>query len=227
MQPGGRATGEFRVIESRDLPDASATDFVGQVVIDANETNGLVCHATAGTIRLTQLGNGHLRGDFAVSARCARTSGPGTDDPIELTGSFEAEDGIVAIPEIPEPPAGSYTLVEAGGQPLPGIVSVGVDEGQWFEVIATSGRISIDATGHYEQLVMLQGWTDGKLTSRWRWVDRGTCRRVSGARFSCISEYFQNVQFGATVNPLGIETVQDVVGDGVGVRFRYRRSGPS
>jgi hypothetical protein len=167
-----------------------------------------------------------LRGTFAISARCARADGPGTDDSIELTGSFDAENAIVAIPDVTAPAAGSYALADVGGQPLPGIVSVGVDEGMWFEVIATSGRISIDTTGHYEQVVMLEGWTDGAFTGRWRWADRGRCRHDSSIHLVCTSEYFENVEFGVTVSPLGVQTLQDIAGDGVDVRFRYRRTGP-
>jgi hypothetical protein len=225
-QPGGPATGEFRVIEGRDIPDARPTDFVAEIVMDADQTNGIVCQAVTGTLTLTPLANLHLLGSFVISARCTRVGGPGTDDPVELTGSFDAEAAVVAIPDVTAPAMGSYALADVGGQPVPAIVSVGVDEGSWFQVIATSGRITIDATGHYEQLVKLEASTDGMRTGRWNWVDRGICERDSGAHLVCSSEYFENVAFTASVGPLGIETMQDVVGDGVNVRFRYRRTPP-
>lgn len=225
-QPDGPAAGEFRVIESRDIPDARTTDFVGDIVINANENNGLACRADAGAVHLTPHANGRLSGTFTISARCERMNAPGTDDPIEITGSFSAEPGVVAFPDVAAPAMGSYALAEVGGQTLPGIVSVGVDAGHWLEVIATSGRVAIDATGHYEQLVMLESRSDGVLTGRWRWVDRGACRAGSGVNLVCTSEYLQNVGFGALLSASGIEVVQDIVGEGVDVRFRYRRAGP-
>ena len=223
-QPGGPNAGEFRVIESRDMSGARATDFVGGIVIDADAPNGLVCQADSGTVRLTPRADGRLLGTFAISARCERMDGPGTDDPIEVTGSFEAEVGVVALPEVGSPSIGAYALSDVDGQSLPGVVSFGVDEGHWFEVVATSGRIAINAAGHYEQSVMLEARTDGQLTGRWRHVDRGACRPGFGLQLICTSEYIQNVTFGALVSGSMVEVWQDITGEGGMVRFRYRRA---
>jgi hypothetical protein len=225
-QPGGPTAGEFRVIESRDMPGARETDFVGTIVLGADQSNGVACQADTGTVRLTPLPDGRLRGSFALSARCERMNGPGTDDPIGITGTFVAQPGVVQLPDVAPPAMGSYTLADVGGQPLPGTVSIGVYDGEWFETIATSGTIAINPTGHYAQTVMLESRTDGTLTGRSRWVDRGVCRTGSGSQLVCTSEYIQNVAFVVTASRSSIEVLQDIVGDGVHVSFRYRRAGP-
>jgi hypothetical protein len=220
-QAGGPAVGEFRVIESRNVAGARPTDFTGGVVIDANLTNGLACQAVAGTVRLMPQAAGRLSGTFNISARCERIDGPGTDDPIEVVGSFTSDQDVVALPDVAPPAMEPFALSTVGGQALPAVVSVGVDNGSWHEVIATSGRLAIGATGHYEQIVLLEQRVDGRLTGRLRWVDRGQCAPGSGVNLVCTSEYIQGVAFGAVVSASGIEVVQDLGGEGVAVRFRY------
>src|SRR5690349_14759800 len=85
---------------------------------------------------------------------------------------------------------GVFSLVSADARTLPAQVFDGTivtDEVPPFHlrVLATSGTLSIDANGHYEQQVKHDALIDGALSGRPAHADRGECTR-SGAQLHCV-----------------------------------------
>ena len=121
---------------------------------------------------------------------------------------------------------GQFALVAAENVALPATVFDGIvvaDPDPWFHlrVVATSGSITLDATGHYEQRVSHEAFIDGSLGSRATHVDRGECTR-SGSQLQCSSSYLQNVEFTGTLAD-GILTIQqDLAGEGHAATYRYQ-----
>jgi hypothetical protein len=121
---------------------------------------------------------------------------------------------------------GQFALVAAENVALPatvfdGIVVADPDPSFHLRIVATSGSITIDATGHYEQRVSHDAFIDGSLGGRATHVDRGECTR-SGAQLQCSSSYLQNVEFTGTLAD-GILTIQqDLAGEGHAATYRYQ-----
>lgn len=130
--------------------------------------------------------------------------------------------------ESPNLSIGEFALVAAEGVSLPapvfdGIVVADPDPSFHLKIVATSGSITIDATGHYEQRVSHDAFIDGALGGRATHVDRGECAR-SGAQLQCSSSYLQNVEFTAMLGN-GILTIQqDLAGEGHAATYRYQWS---
>ena len=120
---------------------------------------------------------------------------------------------------------GEFALVAAEGASLPATVFDGVvvadpDPSFHLKVVATSGSITIDATGHYEQRVSHDAFIDGTLGGRATHVDRGECTR-SGAGLQCSSSYLENVEFNATLTDGILIIQQDLAGEGHAAIYRY------
>ena len=130
--------------------------------------------------------------------------------------------------ESPDKSIGEFALVAAEGTSLPaavfdGIVVADPDPSFHLKVVATSGSITIDATGHYEQRVSHDAYIDGTLGSRATHVDRGECTRA-GAQLQCSSSYLQNVAFIATLTDGVLIIQQDLAGEGHAATYRYQWS---
>ena len=128
--------------------------------------------------------------------------------------------------ESPDKSIGEFALVAAEGASLPapvfdGIVVADPDPSFHLEIVATSGFMTIDASGHYEQRVSHDAFIDGALGGRATHVDRGECTR-SGTQLQCSSSYLQNVEYTATLAN-GILTIQqDLAGEGHAATYRYQ-----
>lgn len=121
---------------------------------------------------------------------------------------------------------GQFELVAADNAALPAPVFDGIviaDPAPSFHlrVEATSGSITIDATGHYEQRVNQDAFIDGTLGGHRTHVDRGECTR-SGGQLQCSSNYLENLEFSATLVDGVLTIQQDLAGEGHIATYRYQ-----
>jgi hypothetical protein len=136
-------------------------------------------------------------------------------------------DKAVSPGEIPDQSIGEFILVAAEGASLPapvfdGVVVADPDPSFHLRIVATSGSITIDATGHYEQRVSHDAFVDGALNGRATHVDRGECTR-SGALLQCSSNYIEGVAFTGTFAGKTLTIGQDLAGEGHVAQYRYSR----
>jgi len=123
------------------------------------------------------------------------------------------------------PPVGRFNLQAAAGQSLPSSVFNGVvlgDNDGFFrlELTATGGYFELSPDGHYEHRVFHDIRVDGQRAGNNNYVDRGQCSWV-GQQASCISSYNQNVSFVASISANHFDLVQDLVGEGFPISYRY------
>jgi hypothetical protein len=126
----------------------------------------------------------------------------------------------------PNTRAGQFTLVSAEEAPLPAAVFEGTidptpDPSFHLQIIATSGSITIDANGHYEQHVEHNTIVDGTLAGRLIRADRGECTRV-GDQLQCTSTYLEGVIFSGTFGDRTLVIPQDLAGEGHIAAYRYQ-----
>jgi len=128
-------------------------------------------------------------------------------------------------------PAGNrqFKLVTADEHALPSIVfdgTIAADTAAPFHlrVTATSGTMSIDSLGHYEQRVMHDVELNGAPSGSLRRADRGECTTVGDA-LQCVSNYIEGIEFAGTLAHDTVTIVQDLVGEGRPVTYRYARAG--
>lgn len=204
----------------------------GGVVLDGDGNNPFFCVAESGTVRITSVNAASIRGSFEVEAACFHLGGEMVGDTVQVTGSFDALDGTISVPEnVVETPgfSGRFDLHTAAGAPLPavvfdGLVSVGNDEFARLEITVTEGYIEFDGSGAYEHRVTQEVRVDGQPAPALDWVDRGTCVD-SGTELTCFSSLVVNRAFMAAHDNSALEVTQDLNGEGVVVPYRYVRGG--
>ena len=120
---------------------------------------------------------------------------------------------------------GTFTLVSADDQTLPaavfdGVVSADPSPPFHLRIIATSGSLTLDANGHYEQRVEHDTIIDGVKNGRVTRADRGECSRT-GTQLQCFSNFLEGVEFTATIVASKITIAQDLAGEGHVATYRY------
>jgi hypothetical protein len=122
---------------------------------------------------------------------------------------------------------GLFDLTSADAHPLPATVfdgTITADPQPPFQlrVIATSGSISVDASGHYIQRVEHDALVNGVLSARVTRSDHGECTR-SGTQLQCISSFLQGVEFTGTFLGQTLTISQDLsnAGEGRAAAYRY------
>jgi hypothetical protein len=124
---------------------------------------------------------------------------------------------------------GQFTLTHADEQPLPAPVFDGVIDPApsptfRLRVVATTGSISIDADGHYQQHLEHDTYIDGVFNGRVIHADHGSCTRAA-AQLLCESNYLEFVTFTATVSGTTLTIGQDIANEGHVATYRYDFSG--
>jgi hypothetical protein len=122
--------------------------------------------------------------------------------------------------------AGSYALAEALGQPLPATIFdsiIGPQDSTFrLTVRVTGGSLVLAEPGSYRHDLALTVSFDGAPPQTQSWVDHGLYEHAPpSVRFD--SDLVQNRTFTAQWRGNELVIMQDVVGEGVPVEFRYRR----
>jgi hypothetical protein len=128
-----------------------------------------------------------------------------------------------------DPYTGTFVLTNADDQPLPATVFDGIivvpepDPSFHLRILATTGSITIDANGHYRQLVDHDAFVDGVFASRVTRSDHGDCTRA-GNQLTCLSNYLEGIEFTGTFSGSTLTIAQDLSGEGQIVSYRYGRA---
>ena len=124
---------------------------------------------------------------------------------------------------------GQFTLTHADQQPLPapvfdGIIDPAPNPTFHLRIVAATGTISIDATGHYQQHLEHDTFIDGAWNGRVIYSDHGDCTRA-GAQLLCESNYLESVTFTATISGTTLTIAQDIANEGRVASYRYSFNG--
>lgn len=124
---------------------------------------------------------------------------------------------------------GQFTLTHADQQPLPapvfdGIINPAPDPTFHLRIVAATGTITIDATGHYQQHLEHDTFIDGVWNGRVIYADRGDCSRA-GTQLLCVSNYLESVTFTAVISGTTLTIAQDIANEGHVAAYRYSFSG--
>lgn len=204
----------------------SGADFRVGLMLDGDDP--MLCEAESGALDVSAGSAAGVRGTFAFQGRCYHVGGGPTVESVRVDGSFRAVVGAVAVPadisDVP-PPWGRFDLVTAGGKALPtavfdGIILIGEDEFHHLEITATDGYLELDGEGGYRQRVSQEVRVDGHPSPGLDWVDRGLCT-VSRVEMHCLSNLWEGRSVTIKFVDRGLETTEDLNGEGVAVSYRY------
>ena len=124
---------------------------------------------------------------------------------------------------------GQFTLTHADEQPLPapvfdGVINPAPNPTFHLRIVATTGTISIDANGHYQQHLEHDTFIDGVWNGRVVYSDHGNCTRA-GTQLLCESNYLEFVTFTATISGTTLTIAQDIADEGHAATYRYAFGG--
>lgn len=147
----------------------------------------------------------------SLAAACGDSTAPGVDRP------------DVPTPGTPSS-VGRYALDAAAGIALPALInrSYDADAGDIIDTYVLSDTLEITADGRYAQRAKLEARIGNQVVSRRNWVDRGILSSSASA-LAFASDYLQNVAFSGRLESTGSLRVQQDLGEGSFIEYRFRK----
>jgi hypothetical protein len=133
----------------------------------------------------------------------------------------------------PSGPAGTYTLRQAGGQPLPGTVfdeiisSGGTSPDFQLRILVSAGSLTLADDGTYRHELDFTSTIDGVAQPSGVWGDHGRYT-LAGDSVHFESEFIQNLAFGGALAGGRLEIEHDLAvrlaGQGDPARYEFVRN---